>query len=281
MQILEGKQDQIEVITLRNSHNRAIDCDAMGMDGFHLWRGGGDIFEARYVLRNVYSDLDSLKYVLIPFQGYVFDNYTSDYRSEKRREWYSLEKFGMDYLRGEEKLFVRARLVDPIIRPDHWRGVFYPALSFLLRSTSVASNGWVGPRATDHIDPNHLNEEAAQRAQKHIETHIHAIRENTDLCEDAIESLEEMAELLGSSSSVIVYEPPYTEEYKKTVKNKTKCRGMSEKMEILSKEEENVRFINISDILPENDSYKYFRDPDHLNKRGASVLSKALRDSLR
>ncbi|WP_263834164.1 hypothetical protein [Salinibacter sp.] len=216
IKILEGKEEQIEVITLRNSHNRAIHFDTMGMEGFHLWRGGGDIFEAKYVLRNVYPDLDSLQYVLVPFQGFVFDNSTSDYRSEKRREWYSLEKFGLDYLKGDATLFVRGRLVDPIIRPDHWRGIFYPSLSFLLRSKEVKRNGWVGPRSTDHIAPESIPKQAARRAQKHIDIHKESIFKNKDLCKDAISSIKDMSNTIEKNSLIVIYKPPYTKKYTET-----------------------------------------------------------------
>ena len=74
--LLDERRDEIEAIALGNSHGHSIDFEALGLEGFHLWTLGQDLFETEALLRTFAPRLPRLRAVLLPvgFGSFTTDN---------------------------------------------------------------------------------------------------------------------------------------------------------------------------------------------------------------
>jgi hypothetical protein len=75
---LEAKRDQIEAITLGNSHSDAVDYSVLGMEGQSLAFAAADLFEVEKYAALMADKLPNLKTVFIAISYYSFsrDNAT-------------------------------------------------------------------------------------------------------------------------------------------------------------------------------------------------------------
>lgn len=277
--VLREVAAEVKAVALRNSHNQGINYEVMGIDGFHLWIPGGDLFEAEYILRNVKHLLTSMEYVLIPFPLHVTDNSTISGRSGIRRKVYKRYSFGVNYLPGDSKLYLKAQL-SSVIRPDNWQGVLWPFSS--AEVDSVAKNGRIyALPTTGHPSASEIDAIARERAHSHISIQKQSLSERPSLCDDALDAVSNMAATAGTKATLVLYKPPYPEAYERTIENETPCSNLKKRALLLAQEHPAVEYIDLSSVLPDENTHVYFLDGDHLNARGARIMSSALGDSLR
>ncbi|MGB1253664.1 MAG: hypothetical protein ACPG8W_23840 [Candidatus Promineifilaceae bacterium] len=80
-----------KAISLGNSHALGLDFDTLGIDGYHLWLRGADLFEVDYVLSNTLSRIPSIDYVFVNLSYFSFhyDNSTIANHRQRRKWLYS------------------------------------------------------------------------------------------------------------------------------------------------------------------------------------------------
>ena len=72
---LQARRDQIEAITLGNSHSDAVDYPVLGMDGQSLAFAAADLFEVEKYAALMADELPTLRTVIISISYYSFSRH--------------------------------------------------------------------------------------------------------------------------------------------------------------------------------------------------------------
>ena len=284
MELLEQQADDIEMITVGNSHSIGIDFQTLGVKGFHLWRPAGDLFETKYVVENVIPQLSNARCVLLPASYFLLrrDNAATvtTNHSERRRELYATTNH-FDFLDGDFKRFVEAKLT-PIARPDHWKGVVEALAGRPPDHLPVREDGvivYFGD--TDTLSEASLEAHAKEVAQEYLDLQNEMEAHHTTLVQDTYDALEEISQYLQRRGlQLVLFTPPYYVEHTRQFDSAT-TEQMKKMVRRFSSTYPNVQYFDLSTDSTITQTPTYYRDSDHLNTRGARVFSEKLKEVMR
>jgi len=281
------RQNQIEAVTISNSHNLAIDYKALGINGYHLWIFGSDIQEANYTLRAFVDEIPNLKYVFLPldFGFWGLDN-GALMRFSRFGTYAQAAVFrhAPEWIDDSWKNHIRMFFM-PIARPDHWAGVFKSLVfkSSLNERQHVTANG-------NYLQPPHSwQPDKADKARAHaaVNRHLGLIREslkkNPTLKSLSLKSLHDIIRLTRERGiTLILYTPPYSRQYIHDFRNKAPQIIKETELIIHRVQTETGAFYqDFSTYNPIYSNNNFFSDADHLNASGAKVFSKELANRLK
>ena len=284
MELLEQQADDIEVITVGNSHSIGVDFQTLGVRGFHLWRPAGDLFETKYVIENVIPQLSDARCVLLPASYFLLrrDNAATvtTNHGERRRELYATTN-SFDFLDGDFKRFVEAKLT-PIARPDHWKSVVEALAGRPPDRLPVREDGvivYFGD--TDTLSAASLKTHAEEVSKEYLDLQNEMEAHHTMLVEDTYDTLEEIAQYLQKRDlQLVLFTPPYYTEHTRQFDPVT-TEQMKTMVRRFSSTYPNVQYFDLSTDSTITHTPAYYRDSDHLNSRGARVFSDKLKSVMR
>ncbi|HLT47097.1 MAG TPA: hypothetical protein VK002_07700 [Rubricoccaceae bacterium] len=264
---------EIESITLGNSHSRAIDFEALGLEGRHLWSPGTDYYGVLIAFRAVRPHLPGLDYLFVTVSPYTVDNTRFADRVEHRAEMYAVAGTYRP-VAGDWGAVFRA-LIRPVVRTDNWEG-----------AASAFVRGLAGrPRRPDAArDPDgvataaEMRRQAPARAAYHRMLEARSLEETAGLCADARAALLEIA-TRAAPAHVVFYTAPLSPAYRSHYGDATGC-ALDAHAAALAEALPNVSYFDDRALPGFDDDSGYFRDADHLNGEGARIYSGLLAERL-
>lgn len=292
MKLLLQKADSIEAITVGHSYNRALDFRELGLNGYHLWQGGSDMFETYYILRAIVPLLPNLKVVFIPISPLNFkqDNGVRENRGAIRRCYYAITPTLRSWIpiNGDIKNLIKGKL-SALVRVDHWRGVVISILTHVNKigkkptkkpkRVKVDNYGYIGPRINEVVNPLSLiirfNE-----LQKLIRLEKSFSKSNPKLDQKVYDTLVSIVKYLQERKiRVIFYCTPVTDIYQKLI-----MREFPEIVELADRYMQQlvfdygIEYYNFYQDTSFTQFYNYFFNLDHLNAMGAKVFTRKLKN---
>ncbi len=281
--------DEIEAITVGHSHNLAIDFDALGLKGYHLWAVGTDMFEVRYFVNAVLPSLPELKVVLLPVDEFAFshDNELFDPGLFVRWMYYAVTPApsSPQLIHGDFKGFLVGKL-SGIARRDHWKGVFRAAWRRLRKQGEVSMPERYGitddglirmPHEKNMVGVSETPRLAELKMYIRFVSRAHKLR--PDLTGDVFNALVELVERLHSNNiPLILYSTPVFRTYKQLLQreNTPSLTATTEYVGRLLKTD-GVQFYDLAQDTTFSHHPEFFYDEDHLNAVGARAFSLKLR----
>ncbi|HEX7242280.1 MAG TPA: hypothetical protein VF263_18480 [Longimicrobiaceae bacterium] len=278
VRFLEESADSLEALAVGNSHNLAIDFDALGMRGFHIWQGGTDPFELEYQLRYLMPRVPRVRTVLIPASYFLFvsDNaaLVTEDRSDLRRSFYAAQPQPR-WIAGDFTHFLEAHAA-PVARPDHWLGVV----------KGLATGQRVGvPTERSYCRPvlltaDSLAKDAAKRLELHRGLYTEMSQNHPRLADDAQAALARAVDGLRERGvRVVFFTPPYYHLYERGFDPRVRD-DMRRRMAALASRP-GVEWHDLSQDPALTRDPANFMDGDHLSCRGAAAFSRRLRAEMK
>ncbi len=280
MAAFRERSSQVEVVTVGNSHSRAVSFAALRMPGVHFWLDGQDAFEAGFLARYAAERAPRLRYVLLS-ASYDFNYHENTMagsvdRSGPRREIYGRTPT-LGYLPGDFSLWAGAK-VAPVVRPDHWRGVARRLLRPSVRVRGPVT-GWddaPSPVPSDEA----LARYGLMRATQQRDGKREAIALDPAISGRVVGSLERLArELRGRGIHLVLYTPPYHESFRGHFPHGAdELRGA---LTPLLQRNQNTVWLDFSADTAFTAHRELFFNSSHLSPRGSKVFSARLGECLR
>lgn len=287
---LLANRNEIEAISVGHSGNRALDFETLGLKGFHLWKGGTDFFETKFVIEIVVPLLPNLEVIFIPISpfGAFHDNSDVRSRADLRNRYYIIyEKLSHDKLiNNDYRNYLLAKLA-PLVRGDHWSGVYTNlgmkikkvfSDSKKLRSPQVDKYGRLLNNKNLILDAHDLNWGIV-----HIDLANQVIARNPYINEDVKIVLKEIVKYCDERKiKLIFYSPPAHIKYLNTVKNIDRNDYFVRGNKFFEENFRNfgIEYYNFSYYPEISENQDYYLDENHLNDLGAKVFSKMLLERL-
>jgi hypothetical protein len=281
-------KDNIQAISLGNSHSEAIDFAVLDVEGQTLARAGADLFEVERYTAAIVDSLPTLRTVFITLSYYSFsrDNATLDNMKILRIElytmlpiWRPIAKDGGNVVLG--KLHEISRLMN-VARPDHWHDIIYSETGFNTLFDDVPEFDVASAEAHQehcpHLTLNELESHAQEVAGKNVISSREMANLHQGLEEDAFEALAETIERLQRKGiKVILYTPPYYEAY--TAHFTDQGSDIIEHMQQAVKRLQEKYQIDYYDFSTDRDLITrsdLFVNSDHVNDCGRKAFSERL-----
>jgi hypothetical protein len=224
---LMNRRNQIQAISLGNSHSESIDFNVLGLEGQSLARAGADLFEVERYIATVADKLPSLRMAFVTLSYYSFsrDNSTLDNMRIRRialyamlPTWLPVESDGRNLLLG--KLHAYSRIMS-VARPDNWYNVLRRIRKFSFTDDPSQSNLQFGGVNTvtpwgecSHFTTRELETHSREIASKNVTSSRAMEKAHPGLQDDTFEALAETIERLQANGiRVILFTPPYYEVY--------------------------------------------------------------------
>lgn len=288
IQQLFSKTNSIDALSVGNSHAQSLDFATLGYNnGYAIWQGGGDVFEAEYQLKALLPRLPNVKTVFFAISYFTFhaDNATIPNRLVmRRRDYVAIPSFS--WVDGDFGNFFRTKFF-PIVREDHWEEVFYAmvkgkknySLSTLEESLGVNSYGqlidkrYLGqPLSLDALTT--LTREVEVPEQLHLNAEM--VENHPTLVQDVYKTLVSIIKSLQDRNiRIIFYTPPYFYLYSELY-DQEMIAVMKHNMDTLQ-EDFGVEYYDLSTDPTIAPNHLLFYDDDHLNKDGATAFSQKLK----
>jgi hypothetical protein len=279
--LLRERRLEVEAVTVGNSHNRAIDFEALGVPGVHMWNPGQDIFEAGFLARYSTGEAVRLRYVLLPISFGIqrIDHAVVANRDNtgRRRELYARVPL-LRPIQGDFKLWISGAIA-PVARGDHWLGVV-ARVNRPRRSVRLTADGTRVYLVADPLSTESLIQNAFARSSAHRAAADATVAADPSTPRRVVAELNETARRLRDRNiKLILYTPPYHETYRLA----TGPAAISETkavIETVLNHNPDLFWLDFS-ATPEFDGRdELFHDSDHLNPDGARVFSILLRSCL-
>jgi len=286
MQQLLDRASEIEALAVGHSHNLAIDFDALGLNGFHLWIVGSDMFETRYLLNSIIPLLPNLKTVFIPVTPYTFlhDNSFHPKGVIIRHVYYATTPTYRSFLpvRNDFRNWVMGKLCG-IARHDHWQGVVESTFDRSFHGGNgphqpsearISKNGKIGPSFENSM-AGCAKTKRFDELQQYIRLSKKVYEEHPGLPETVYAALTDIAQMLGENGiRPVFYSAPVVHDFRAYLQREegTVLELGKTYMERLEREFDIQYYDFFSDTLFANQP-EYFHDEDHLNTLGANVFS--------
>lgn len=265
--------------TFGNSHNQAISFEHLGLDGFHLWEGGRDVFETARSFEEALPRMPRLVFAFVAVSPFAYDNALLDElepgRANRRRQVY-VEYDTYWPVRRDWKQALRARLA-PVARPDNWNDVVDA-----VRRGSPSTPASSPQSERGSMTRAEARSQAAERVDRHVTMERESFGLDDALCRDAHRALDAMAEAASDTDTeVVLFTPPYISAYSALIRARGDHCRLGRHAERLAQRWTHVRYLDYSSAPPFSDSLAYFYDPDHMSRIGAAAFSDTLRAVLR
>ena len=220
---LTEKNEQIEAITLGNSHADAIDYSVLGADGQSMALAAADFFEIEKIVVSLDEKLPHLNTVFIAISPYSFSRDNAKFKSLQSRRisfysifpvWSPIEGDLPNFIMGKVDSYTR---VMDVVRSDSWKGVWPRILADMpppdpypydgIRTSSVWGN-------CSHYNAEQLDNHAREIARRNFSSSIQMANAHPGLENDAFDALARTIERLQSRGvRVILFTPAYYEKY--------------------------------------------------------------------
>ncbi len=280
---LIANREQIEAISVGHSGNRAIDFETLGLNGYHLWKGGTDIFETKFVIENVVPLLPNLKMIFMPISPFAafHDNSDVNSRADLRNRYYIIydQLSKSQLISGDYKNFLLAK-VAPLIRGDHWSGVFTRLAMKIKNAFSDPKKSHL-PRVDKYgrlLNGKNMIFDAYKLnwGFVHIDLANQVISRNPDINNDVKKTLSEIIDYCDNRKiELIFFSPPADSKYLYTVKNLDRNDYFERGNTFFEENFRNfgAKYHNFSYYTDISENPDYFLDENHLNDLGAKVFS--------
>ena len=220
---LMARRDQIEAITLGNSHSDALDYSVLGMDGQSLAFAAADLFEVEKYAALMADELPNLKTVFIEISYYSFsrDNATFEPFRTRRVRYYSMVPTWSP-IQGDLPNFLLGRLesythVMSVVRSDGWERVWAGLSNEVQTSDPFPFDGVETTTAwgtCSHYTAEQLESHAAEIASRNVTSSSEMAAIHQGLEKDAFDALVRTVERLQSKGiQVVLFTPTYYERY--------------------------------------------------------------------
>jgi hypothetical protein len=268
----------IDAVSVGNSHSRAIDFDALGVRGTHLWMGGQDVFEAAYLARYAADAAANIRYVLFPvspgFQQVDHAVVRSVDERSRRRELYARTPLRRP-VAGDGSLWVSGRLA-PVVREDHWKGVA-ARLRGPRPPIRLTPHGLRTERPRAPLTPDSMARYGAGRGSAHRAAAEETVAVDPTTPRRVAAELDDLAGYLGARGVLLVlYTPPYHPGYLHEIPAAMMAETRSTTKRIVDRHR-NVIWMDFSVHPAFSGRDELFMNADHLNREGARLLSDRLR----
>lgn len=292
MQMLMDKADKIEALAVGHSHNLALDFEALGLNGFHLWIIGSDMFEVRYLLNSILPRLPNLRMVFIPVTHHTFlhNNGLVGKGIVIRHVYYATTPTLKSFrpIHNDFKYLIMGKVCS-IARHDHWKGVFKAVLN-QIRGNGVFDSFTADVSPTGKIGPPFENSMIGSERTKRFEELHQYMKLSKGVLEKQPETPETVfvvmrdivQRLLQNGIRPIFYTTPVTRSYGDYV-----CREEAQTVQLTQSYLERLQDefgIEYYDFFRDSSLVnhpEYFHDEDHLNTEGAKVFSQKFMQILR
>lgn len=288
---LEAEKDQIEAVTLGNSHSDAIDYAVLGMEGQSFAFAAADLFEMEKYADTLVDQLPGLKTVFITISYYSFsrDNATFEPFRTRRIRFYSIIPVWSPII-GDTANFLAGKLdasthILSVVRSDNWQGVW---TNLTTHSSSEDPFPYDGVRTTSvwgecsHYTAEQLEIHAQEIAGRNVSSSSQMAAVHPGLNQDAFEALGRMIERLQSNGiRVVLFTPTYYEKYTEhfAKDGSYMIDDMTDRVNKLQQtyHVEYYDFSNDEDIRHEPE---LFYNSDHLSECGHKVFTAKLREAM-
>ena len=281
------QSSEIELITMGNSHNLALDLNEFDQKGYHLWRNGGDFFEIKYLLDYLLPKFSNVRTVLIPASYFTFHINKSSWKILKRdrRRMYTVIP-SWRFIDGEFQEFVLGKIylifpLETLVRQDHWEMVIQSLFDKSLRTgnTNRAEDGQEVIAKYTACEYKEFNELVTYTKEIGISHHLEAQRDSLEshpnLPTQAYEAAVDVIEVLQERDiRVVFYTPPYFEAYTDLYDPETLAvmKGYMAQLQ----QEYQIEYYDFSTDPEFIHDHRLFYDDDHLNLCGARLFSAKL-----
>ncbi len=286
MDSLFAKRSEITALAIGNSGCRAIDFETLGLNGYHLWKGGTDLFETDKMARLTVPELPNLGTIFIPiaFFSFVQDNGKIQTRQDFRVRYYVIfQSVGYWGLINEDFRNFVLGVLAPLARGDHWKGVignlFFGESEEVKAMHTIDKYGNIGAKRYDGITP--------EKIGKWASIHIALVKEITsrypDVGEEVLKTFRESVKFLKKFKNlrVVYFIPPIYKSYTEIIKRR-QGKYIERAVKIMNEiaKEFDVEFYDHSfdqDFV--NDPNLFF-DENHLNEQGGKLFSEKFKKEL-
>ena len=289
---LKVRRDQIQAVTLGNSHSEAVDYSVLGVEGQSLAFAAADLFEVEKYAALMADELPNLDTVYISISYYSFnrDNATFEPFRTRRVRFYSMVPTWSP-IRGDAYLFTLGRLesytrIMSVVRSDNWQGVWM-GLDTKAQSTTKPSE-YDGVVTTStwgtcfHYTAEQLESHAWDIASKNVTSSKQMAAVHQGLNLDAFNAIARTIELLQSKGiRVVLFTPTYHEKYTEYfVENGSiMMKDMHAKIEELQQIHQ-VEYYDFSNDPEIKDQPELFYNSDHLGECGHKVFTAKLLEAM-
>lgn len=288
---LDVRRDQIQAITLGNSHSDAVDYSVFGIEGQSLAFAAADLFEVEKYAALMADELPNLETVFIAVSYYSFnrDNATFEPFITRRIRYYSLVPTWSP-IQGDIPNFVFGRLesythIMSVVRSDSWQGVWGGLSSGGQIAEPSAFDGVVTTSAwgtCSHYTAEQLESHAWEIADRNVASSNQMAAVHQGLEQDAFEALARTIERLQSKGiRVVLFTPTYYEKYTEyfMANGSTMIENMHVRIEGIQQthQVEYYDFSNDPEIKGQPD---LFYNSDHLGECGHKVFTAKLMEAM-
>jgi hypothetical protein len=278
--VINERQDA-QAIVMGNSHGDNITFETMEFHGYSLSRAWGDVFETQHYLNYLVPRLPNLEIVFIPISYFSFnwDNGSIEKLEDRRSQIYTTLP-AWNFIKGDFEQFLEGKVdklfpVKAVVREDHWKGVFYAAVSGKKGNSSI---NYILLENCDYQDQKILEDIAEARVLDTLNMGKEVASKRPDILTDTYATLAETVEFLQSKGiRVVFFTPPYYQEYSKIYMRESPD-SISNMHVLISKLiwEYQIEYYDFSNDKTFVDDIRLYKDSDHLNLCGKQRFSREL-----
>lgn len=277
IQLFRERRAELQAVSVGNSHTRALDFAALGVQGMHLYEGGQDVFEAAYLAHYAAERAPRLRYVLLT-ASYGLERLdhaavTSQDLSGIRRRTYARTAVPR-FIRGDGALWLSS-VFSPISRRDHWSGV---VLRIVRPGRPRPPVRMTRDGRDDEAPPRPFAPDTIARNAPRADGDDESVVNDPTTPARAVARLQKLARGLEARGiRLVLYTPPYHETLPRYIRQR--AGGTRQALAPLLAHS-NVVWMDFGADPAFMRRDDLFRDSDHMNPAGARVFSTLLRRCL-
>ncbi len=271
--VLDRVAPGVEAAVFGGSHSYAVRFSELGVRGFYFGLTGADLFECRRLLQHARRRLPNLREVYLVVSPYQIDNGDVPSRYGRRRTVY-VQTGTHRPISNDWRVALTTPLI-PVIRDDHWRGLFRSQEPIVVLPNGIIVGGIMGDGDLDPVAMDSMAVEGYRRAKFHSSGVRQLLRLDPTLCERTDEALRAFVDDAGPDLQVVLFTPPYHPSY---LTQPRPCDPLHA-ARALAAERPNVVYFDHSRSALAGRT-ELFQNPDHLNTEGKELFTTALRREL-
>lgn len=282
MERLWEEAGAIEAVTIGYSLNAAIDFDALGMNGYHLWRPGGDIYEAEAILNHVIAKTPNLKVVFMAMSYAV--PYNSDHSYVKRSRVYN-EIPWMLPLAGDWENYIKAKIFRlNKAKPDFYKNI---GINFQIATGAKDCITYYNMPEVFNVDDkfsSYPKDEVRRKCTQVDSIFTLGMAATFQHHPDAIEmAQQQLIKLVKISEQhgikLVLFSPPLSEPFAKRYLSREHIANLNRVMDYVVKQAPGNYYDFSNDSLF-SQNLSFFADPVHINREGARAFSLLLKEKI-